>query len=373
MGRIGAGGDCLHRRRRGPRAARAGASRTYAMAASRPAAHCLSVVMCSRCPAVARFRAEGFRRLFPQGAAHLVSGDTGRNARSAAGSRQVMAWLVGRRGVVLKQVIVGANRLGCELAERLAEGPGATTVLGLFDDRRPQRLTMSKAYRLLGRLADLPGYVRRHNVQVIYICLPVSAQPRIRALLEDLRDTTASIYFVPDLFAFDLIQARFGQVKGVPVVAICETPFCGLNGVLKRGSDIVLAALGLLLTAPLMVAIAIAVKRSSPGPILFRQRRYGLQGEEFVVYKFRTMKVCEDGARDSPGSPGRPACYRGRASPAPQLAGRTAAALQRTAGDYESGGAATARRRAQRALSQARQRLHAASQSAARESRAGHR
>lgn len=210
-------------------------------------------------------------------------------------ARQVMAWSLGRRGVVLKQIIVGASRLGCELAERLAEGPGATTVLGLFDDRRPQRLTMSKAYRLLGRLADLPGYVRRHNVQVIYICLPVSAQPRIRALLEDLRDTTASIYFVPDLLAFDLIQARFGQVKGVPVVALCETPFCGLNGVLKRGSDIVLAALGLLLTAPLMVAIAIAVKRSSPGPILFRQRRYGLQGEEFVVYKFRTMKVCEDG------------------------------------------------------------------------------
>jgi putative colanic acid biosynthesis UDP-glucose lipid carrier transferase len=210
-------------------------------------------------------------------------------------TRRAMTWLVDHGAVVRKQVIVGANDLAYELAQRLAEDPCEATVLGFFDDRRLERLPGVSADRLLGRFTDLAAYVRRHGVQVIYICLPISAQPRIRALLQDLRDTTASIYFVPDVFAFDLIQARFGQVKGVPVMAICETPFCGLNGVLKRGSDILLAIVGLLLAAPLMVAIAIAVKRSSPGPILFRQRRYGLQGEEFVVYKFRTMKVCEDG------------------------------------------------------------------------------
>ncbi len=210
-------------------------------------------------------------------------------------ARWAMTWLVEHGAVARKQVIVGANELAYELARRLVEDPCEGAVLGFFDDRRLERLPGVSADRLLGRFADLAAYVRRHGVQVIYICLPISAQPRIRALLQDLRDTTASIYFVPDVFAFDLIQARFGQVKGVPVMAICESPFCGLNGVLKRGSDILLAIVGLLLAAPLMVAVAIAVKRSSPGPILFRQRRYGLQGEEFVVYKFRTMKVCEDG------------------------------------------------------------------------------
>ena len=84
-------------------------------------------------------------------------------------------------------------------------------------------------------------------------------------------------------------------VGGLPVVGVCETPFSGMNGVIKRGSDIVLSLLILLLTAPLMFAIAVAVKFSSPGPAIFRQRRYGLDGSEIVVYKFRTMRVMEDG------------------------------------------------------------------------------
>jgi putative colanic acid biosynthesis UDP-glucose lipid carrier transferase len=84
-------------------------------------------------------------------------------------------------------------------------------------------------------------------------------------------------------------------IGGIPVVAVCETPFYGINGLVKRASDIVLALAILVLISPLMVAIAIGVKRSSPGPILFRQRRYGLDGREIVVYKFRSMKVLEDG------------------------------------------------------------------------------
>src|SRR6185295_6380333 len=163
---------------------------------------------------------------------------------------------------------------------------------------------------LLGKFRDLAGYVRGHGIHTIDICLPISAQPRIGALLEELRDTTASIYFVPDLFAFDLIQARVGQIQGLPVVAICETPFCGLNGVIKRVSDIVLAGVALMLTAPVMIAIAIAVHRSSPGPVLFRQRRYGLEGEEFEVYKFRTMTVCEDGEQIRQAQPDDPRVTR---------------------------------------------------------------
>jgi putative colanic acid biosynthesis UDP-glucose lipid carrier transferase len=114
-------------------------------------------------------------------------------------------------------------------------------------------------------------------------------------LLDELRDTTASVYFVPDIYLLDLIQARFVDVNGIPVVALCETPFCGLNGVLKRVSDIVLASVILLLIWPVMLLIAIGIKLSSPGPVLFKQRRYGLHGEEIYVYKFRTMTVCEDG------------------------------------------------------------------------------
>jgi putative colanic acid biosynthesis UDP-glucose lipid carrier transferase len=130
---------------------------------------------------------------------------------------------------------------------------------------------------------------------VIYIALPMASQPRILKLLEDLRDTTASIYFVPDIFVSDLIQARVDSIGGLPVVAVCESPFYGFNAVVKRISDFVLASLLLALISPLMLGIAAGVKLSSPGPMLFKQRRYGLDGKRIVVYKFRSMTVAEDG------------------------------------------------------------------------------
>jgi putative colanic acid biosynthesis UDP-glucose lipid carrier transferase len=130
---------------------------------------------------------------------------------------------------------------------------------------------------------------------MIFISQPISAQPRIRKMLDDLEDTTASVYFLPDIYIFDLMQARFDNVGGMPVIAIRESPFTGYNSMIKRGSDIVLGLLIQILLLPLMLLIAIAVKLTSKGPVIFRQRRYGLYGEEIVVYKFRSMTVGEDG------------------------------------------------------------------------------
>ncbi|HVK54417.1 MAG TPA: undecaprenyl-phosphate glucose phosphotransferase [Burkholderiales bacterium] len=214
---------------------------------------------------------------------------------SHAVARRTMCWLVDNGSVVRTHLIVGANEVGCELARKLNEDPCFGTVKGFFDDRKLDRLASIKQNQLLGSLADIANYVRTHSINVIYISLPITAEPRILKLLDELRDTTASIYFVPDIFMFDLIQARFVDVNGIPVVAICETPFCGMNGVLKRTSDLAFAGAMILLLWPLMLAIAIGVKLSSPGPVFFRQRRYGLDGEEIVIYKFRTMTVCEDG------------------------------------------------------------------------------
>jgi putative colanic acid biosynthesis UDP-glucose lipid carrier transferase len=123
----------------------------------------------------------------------------------------------------------------------------------------------------------------------------MASQPRILQVLDELKDTTASIFFVPDMFVTDLIQGRTGSVCGMPVISVCETPFTGSNGLVKRLSDIGLSLLILLLISPILVAVAIAVKMGSPGPIIFRQRRYGLDGKQIVVYKFRSMSVTEDG------------------------------------------------------------------------------
>jgi putative colanic acid biosynthesis UDP-glucose lipid carrier transferase len=199
-------------------------------------------------------------------------------------------------GLQKTAVIAGANDLGRNLARRLRENPMfGIRFAGYFDDRGAGRLQSIAARENLGSLASLPDYARSHGVDVIYIALPMASQPRILKLLEDLRDTTVSIYFVPDIFVADLIQARVDSIGGLPVVAVCESPFYGFNGVIKRASDLVSASLILLLISPLLAAIAIGVKLSSPGPILFKQRRYGLDGKRIVVYKFRSMTVAEDG------------------------------------------------------------------------------
>jgi len=207
----------------------------------------------------------------------------------------VMPRVLATQGLQKVAVIAGANDLGRRLAERLRDPMLGTRVAGYFDDRAAGRLQNLPAAQNLGDLSRLADFARAQRVDVIYIALPMASQPRILRLLEDLRDTTASIYFVPDIFVSDLIQARVDSIGGLPVVAVCESPFYGFNGVVKRVSDIALASLILVLIAPLLLAIAAGVKLSSSGPILFKQRRYGLDGRKIVVYKFRSMTVAEDG------------------------------------------------------------------------------
>ena len=197
------------------------------------------------------------------------------------------------KGLVSKRV--GANDMGIKLAKNIQEFPYLMMeVRGYFDDRDKSRSGADKI-PLMGEISDVVDYVIEHNVEMIFISLPMSAQPRIRKLLDDLHDSTASIYFLPDVNIFELIQARFDNVGGVPVVAICDTPFHGVDSVVKYVSDFVLAFLILILLLPFMIGIAVAVKLTSLGPAIFKQRRYGLNGEEIIVYKFRTMKVTEDG------------------------------------------------------------------------------
>jgi putative colanic acid biosysnthesis UDP-glucose lipid carrier transferase len=195
-------------------------------------------------------------------------------------------------------IFAGYNNSSLELARRLTNNPAMRLeVSGFFDDRSSDRLGMEADAKLVGTLSDLSTYVKEHGTDVIFIALPIRHVKRVMNLLDDLRDTTASIYYVPDIFVFDLIQARSGEIHGIPVVAMCETPFYGYRGVTKRLTDVVLSVTILLLFLPLLLLIAVMVKLSSPGPVIFKQRRYGLDGREIAVYKFRTMSVTEDGAQ----------------------------------------------------------------------------
>lgn len=195
-------------------------------------------------------------------------------------------------------LIIGANDVGVKFANTIDRFPNLyMKVCGFFDDRTDERQPRNMRHPVLGTMDDIAAYVRQHQIKMIFISQPISAQPRIRRLLDELQDTTASVYFLPDIYVFDLMQARFDNVGGMPVIAICESPFTGFNSLVKRTSDIVLAALITLALVPVMAVIAAAVRISSPGPVIFRQRRYGLYGEEIIVYKFRSMTVAEDGAQ----------------------------------------------------------------------------
>lgn len=199
------------------------------------------------------------------------------------------------QGLPRGAVIVGMNHQGMSLAKNISGSVYSDIrLLGFFDDRSEERRSKQGRHRLIGKIADLASYVKKNRVQFIYLSLPMTSRPRIVQILDELKDTTASIYFVPDMFITDLIQGRSDSVCGVAVISVCDTPFRGFNGVLKRSSDIVFSILILLLIFPLMLLIGLLVKLDSPGPAIFKQRRYGLEGEQIVVYKFRSMAVTQD-------------------------------------------------------------------------------
>jgi putative colanic acid biosynthesis UDP-glucose lipid carrier transferase len=197
-----------------------------------------------------------------------------------------------------RAIIVGCTPGSMELTRRLHRHTEfGISIAGFFDDRGSDRLGCSEHAQLLGRFGDVAAFVNTRSIDIIFIAIPPGQVARMRDLMGELGDTTASIYFVPDVTGFDVIQQRTSEILGLPVVAMCETPFHGYRGLVKRLMDVSIASLALVVLSPLLLGIAYCVRSTSPGPALFRQRRYGLDGREIQVFKFRTMSVLEDGER----------------------------------------------------------------------------
>ena len=204
-----------------------------------------------------------------------------------------------RKGANTRRVaVVGNNPIGHGLIEHLeAMSWSGLMVCGVFDYDVGKEACLSVGHEncRVESVDELLRKARAGEVDVVYVALPLRDEHRIDALVDSLADTTVSAYVVPDMFVAGLMNSRWVDFGGMPIVSVYETPVFGLYEWVKRVEDIVLSSLILLLTAPLMLAIALAVKLSSHGPILFRQRRYGLNGAVVEVWKFRTMKVWEDG------------------------------------------------------------------------------
>lgn len=214
-------------------------------------------------------------------------------------SRLALRWARERGRNFRTVVVVGGGPLGRKLVQQIATNPWlGMKVAGYFDDREQVRLPNGGPDAShLGNIDQVTDYVKAHRINHVYLALPMRAEERIRDLTNRLTDSTASVYLVPDIFAFELMNARAQEIDGVPVISLCETPFSGLDGYLKRIEDIVLSLVIMALLLPLTLAIALGAKLTSRGPVLFKQRRYGLDGRQIKVYKFRTMTVCEDGGK----------------------------------------------------------------------------
>ena len=200
-------------------------------------------------------------------------------------------------------VIAGAGDLGLRLARDIINSPWiGMHLIGFFDDFLPDTAVRlrpgGKGYPNLGNLDKMADYVRKHTIDMVYLALPMRSEARLQQAVERLRDTTTSVYFAPDIFIFSLLGASLTSLHGTPLVSLWESPFYGVNAWLKRAEDLLLSSFFFIICLPIMLFIALGVKFSSPGPVFFKQRRYGLDGGELLIYKFRTMKVCEDDAEN---------------------------------------------------------------------------
>jgi putative colanic acid biosysnthesis UDP-glucose lipid carrier transferase len=194
--------------------------------------------------------------------------------------------------------------LGCTKdAERLTDAFETMPWLGLklsgvYDDRSEDRRKSSHHphWTVIGTSQDLIRDCRQGRIDAVYVALPLRAEERTASILADLADTTVAVYLVADLLHYSLLNAQWSQVGSVPIVSLHDSPFQGVVGWVKRIEDLLLGSLIVFVTSLPMICIAVAIKLKSPGPVIFKQWRYGLSGKKIRILKFRTMTVSEDGA-----------------------------------------------------------------------------
>lgn len=203
-----------------------------------------------------------------------------------------------QRGWYQKRVlVVGAgNEGGREAIRRLNTHPWlGLNVIAAVDDDYHYVGSEVENVPVIGRVNQIPELVEKLNIDEVWITLPLSAAAPINELLARLRKTTAAnVRYVPDVQELQLLNYSVSDVAGLAVLNLTMSPMVGINRVGKLIEDYVLGSLILIAISPLMLGIAIGVKLSSPGPVLFRQQRHGWDGRTFDCYKFRTMVVHEE-------------------------------------------------------------------------------
>ena len=190
---------------------------------------------------------------------------------------------------------IGATENTRQLREIFSQHPWmGIDVKGAYDDSADPA---DSREGLDGDIEDLRNLARQNRIGAIYITLPMSDEKRIKEIVDSFADTTASIYYCPTLSGFNLINARWDDVFGHPVVSIVASPFDGYGRYIRRLEDLTLSLLVLPVIIVPVIAIAALVKLTSRGPVFYLQTRYGLGGRPFKILKFRTMYTTDNDAQ----------------------------------------------------------------------------
>ena len=191
--------------------------------------------------------------------------------------------------------IIGVTKSGMRLAQQILDNPETGYRLtAVFDDRIPERIDATYHAWLEGKIKEGVERAKNNEFDVVYIALPMIAEARIKVILQMLGDTTANVQLVPDLFVYTLMNASMSHIGNIQTISVYDNPMRGGNAALKRFEDIILSLGILSIIAIPLLFIAIAVKVTSKGPVIFKQNRYGLDGKKIKVWKFRSMTVTEN-------------------------------------------------------------------------------
>ena len=189
-------------------------------------------------------------------------------------------------------VIVGAGGLGSRVTRGLQDTEwSGLHLVGFFDDDVRLHGTKIEGIKVRGSVDKLADLAERGHIDEVWLALPLRAEQRVKEILHQLRHSTATVRFVPNIFELRLLNHSFVEVAGLPVLNISESPMYGVNRVVKFLEDKLIAGGILLLISPIMITIAIGVKLSSPGPVFYRQKRVSWNSKPFMMLKFRTMPV----------------------------------------------------------------------------------
>jgi Undecaprenyl-phosphate glucose phosphotransferase len=199
--------------------------------------------------------------------------------------------LIRKRGYNLRYaLIVGTGKLGQDITDKIQDHPElGLKIRGFLSEDASQVGNTIDGYQVLDTYENIRDVIISNQIDMVLITLPLNAHEKLKSILDNIADEMVSILIIPDLFEFISLRGGVGEFEGIPIISLRDSPLYGWNRVIKKSTDILLSLLIVLVTSPLMLVISILIKATSPGPILYKQDRMGLDGKIFKMLKYRTM------------------------------------------------------------------------------------